>query len=356
MPKASRLRQLVYLMVLLASHGSFAQTANEPNAAPAIPTETAATTAQPSAEQTAEKPLYSSTQERDNTLLAKANPNEIKWLETTNEKFIALFKAGETRKTKGSLLILHAPETPQLWPAPLESLRRNLPLYGWETMTVPLPQKYPSDTPERDSASQTNSSTEAQNSSTTTSLASSSATESTPSTTQSAATSSEAAKPLLPRAQLITERITAAITELNKNGQFNVIMLVDNSSAPESLAGIFKTTNAGTTNKNIVDGPVQALVLVNLQNQEPLTQEQLKTIFTSPDLPVMDVFFDPDNPYQIEVRRLHRAEAMRSKTKDYQQLVLPPEYLININNKQGFWLEKVRGFMEKKAESTELKK
>lgn len=357
MPKHHTNNQLICtiaFIVLWAGASSWVQAQDPPPSADPNATQEAATSASTTPEKPPEKPIYGSTSERDNALLANAKPTEIQWLETPNEKFIGLYKEGETRKAKGALLILHAPELPQLWPAPLESLRRNLPIYGWETLTIPLPQKYVNAIPERDTPT---SATTASDDNANTSEASS--TESSPaqSTSADAAQSSSASsQSSLPRAQIINERVDAGITYLNKNGQYNVVILVDNSSAPFGLEEIFKKINTGTSTQETLDGPLQALIIVNLQSQEPLTKEQLNAIFSSENLPIMDVFFDPDTPYQREVRRLHHAAAMRKNVNDYRQVILPPDHRVSIDDKQGFWLEKVRGFMERKAEGTELKR
>ncbi|GGY74141.1 hypothetical protein GCM10011613_19360 [Cellvibrio zantedeschiae] len=299
-----------------------------------------------------EKPIYANNVERDNALLTKAftaiaKADELQPIETPDEKIITLFKNGETRQTKGALLIMHAPEVPQLWPATLENLRRNLPLYSWATMALPLPAKYQNTVPERESASASSIAAETESS-----AASSSAPAEAIATTSSA--SSEPAKPLIPRNKLISDRVEAAVAQLNKIGQFNLVVLVDNSSAPDALATLYKKINKSSTTNDTVDGPLQALILVNLQNQEPLTKEQLADIFSVGDLPVMDVFFNPDNTAQAELRRIHHAEAMRKNLKDYQQLILPSQPPVSVDDKQNFWLAKIHGFVARKAEGNEL--
>jgi hypothetical protein len=295
----------------------------------------------------AEKPIYANNLERDNALLAKAftaiaKADELQPLETPDEKIISLYKSGETRKPKGALLIMHAPEIPQLWPATLENLRRNLPLYGWATMALPLPAKYQIVVPERESASASSAATASASSAPAEAGASSSV------------ASSEAPKPLIPRDKLIGERVEAAVAQLNKIGQFNLVVLVDNSSAPDVLATLYKKINKANTTSDTVDGPLQALILVNLQNQEPLSKEQLAAIFSVADLPVMDVFFNPDNTEQTELRRFHNAEAMRQNVKDYQQLILPNQPTVSVDETQNFWLGKVHGFVARTAEGSEL--
>jgi hypothetical protein len=298
-----------------------------------------------------EKPIYATNTERDNALLTKAftaiaKTDELQPLETPDEKILALYKVGETRKPKGVLLIMHAPEAPQLWPTTLENLRRNLPLYGWATMALPLPAKYQSTVPERESASSSSVAAEPTNASTASSA---------PAETVAAASSaaSEAQKPLIARDKLISERVEAALAQLIKLDQLNLVVLVDNSSAPDALATLYKKINKATTTSATIDGPLQALILVNLQNQEPLSKEQLSAIFAVGDLPVMDVFFNTDNAAQVELRRLHLAEAMRHNLKDYQQLMLPSQPSVSVDDTQSFWLGKIHGFVTTKAEGSE---
>ncbi|RYE27197.1 MAG: hypothetical protein EOP48_34615 [Sphingobacteriales bacterium] len=50
------------------------------------------------------------------------------------------------------------------------------------------------------------------------------------------------------------------------------------------------------------------------------------------------------------MRRAHRAEAMRHKLDNYQQVILPPDASVTVNNNKNFWLEKARGFIERKSE------
>lgn len=342
------LKFAVAAISIALNSAAFAQ--NEPAANPPS-TEASASSAASSAPP--EKPLYADTVERDNALLVKAftaiaKADELQWLETPDEKILSLYKAGETRKTKGVLLIMHAPESPQLWPTNLENLRRHLPLSGWATMALPLPTKYPTAIPERTSSSASSTPAEPAE------AAAASSAPAEPVAT-AASSSSSSAKPVIARDKLISGRVDAAVAQLNKLGQFNIVLLVDNSSAPDALAGLYKKISAGTTTGDTVDGPLQALVLVNLQDQEPLTKEQLAAIFSVSALPVMDVFFRVDDSAQKELRRIHQAEAMRKDLKDYQQLILPAQPPVTVDDPKSFWLTKIHGFMERKAEGNEVK-
>ncbi|RYY76425.1 MAG: DUF3530 family protein [Gammaproteobacteria bacterium] len=293
-----------------------------------------------------EKLIYLNSSERDNDLLAKAltavaKADELLWLETPDEKLLALYKAGETRKTLGVLLIMHSPEAPQLWPANLESLRRHLPLYSWATIALPLPAKYSPVSPSRDPLPVTPQALE----------------ESSASSSEAAAPAVapvEASKPVLARDKLISGRVSAAAGEVNKLGKLDLAVLVDNSSAPDALAALYPQVNIakGST----ANSAMTALILLNLQDQEPLTKTQLAAIFASSNVRVMDVFFSPDSKAQIEQRRLHQAEAMRQDVRDYQQLILPAQPSVSAEDTQSFWLGKVHGFLNRKLENSQRPK
>lgn len=285
-----------------------------------------------------EKPLYATPQERDDALLASAKPDEIKHLETPSEKFIALYKAAEAAEPKGTFFIVHTPELPQRWPAPLETVRRNTPFYGWNTFALPLPQKDQAAPPKRDEApaATTDATTDE------TKAAPEPATEEKPAE-KPEEKKEKPTKPAIPREQRINERADAALTAIIKDLPGNLVVVVDNSSAPDALTAIAKKLSQGGSSG------MKALILINLQTQEALTKEQLDGIFAAPDLPIMDVFFDVDDKFQQDQRRLHRGQALRKKLVHYQQTILPPEHLINIDEKQGFWMERARGFAEKNA-------
>jgi hypothetical protein len=106
---------------------------------------------------------------------------------------------------------------------------------------------------------------------------------------------------------------------------------------------------------NTVDGPLQALVITNLQPQEPLSIQELEASFNQPQLPILDIFFAPDDSKQKHQRGLHKTAAMRNKLDYYQQLSLEQQPKIIEDDAASFLLGRVRGFMEKKAKGTEVK-
>lgn len=308
-----------------------------------------------------EAPPYESRAMRDRTLIANALQDESVWLDTDYGKILAMHRITEARSTYGVLVLLHAAEDPQHWPPALENLRTHLPRYGWETLAIALPQKTPRPIPARPSSSSSSSQDNSENADAAEGNAETiaeSVTEATPeeiSAASSASNSSSSSSSSVSRELLIAAYIDAALKYLNEKNQFNLVVLTDNSSAYLSLSKLLPMIQQGAEPSDTIDGPLQALIIGNLQPQESLSRSELEIIFSIPQLPVMDVFFAPDSAAQQAARNLHRATAMRQKVTDYQQLSLAHPPMVSETDFQSFLLGRVRGFMQRKASGVELK-
>jgi len=233
-------------------------------------------------------------------LIADANPKEAVWLETSQGKWLAFYKVTESAENKGVVLMIHASEKPQRWPAVLEILRRNLPLSGWETFALAIPAERLQD-------------------------------------------------------NSVAETLTAAIDDLHQKGKFNLVLLTDNRLLNPATAHLLPQIKPNPKDPKTIDGPLQALVLLNIEAQFPLTQDQLEASFSSPELPLLDVFFNPPFTTQEQDQRLHKTTAARKKLKHYRQQIFayPDESMLD--QPQQFWLSNVRGFLDKEAKGTEIK-
>lgn len=301
-----------------------------------------------------EAPLYESRAVRDQTLIADAAGEQAQWLDTEYGKLLVFYRPTEAKKTRGVLILFHAAEDPQTWPPILENLRANLPRYGWETLAVTLPQHYPAPVPARPSSSNPSLAasateppgTETPDTTETTSVVSASS--------EASIQSSSTASSIAPRNTLIQAYVTATFEFLKKNGQFNAVLLVDNSSAYPVLAQLLPQTKENTHDPATIDGPIQALIMTNLQSQEVLGSSELTAIFTHKQLPVLDVFFNPDDMEQTKARDLHKAIAMRQKLDNYLQALLDSQPKIVETDPRSFLTARVRGFMQKHANGNEV--
>lgn len=310
-----------------------------------------ATTEISSSSQSSEAPLYPSRDMRDKSLIAKAMVDEAQWLDTEYGKILALYRPTEAKITHGALILFHATENPQAWPPLLENLRAQLPRYGWETLAISLPQKHPATIPARPSSSSAGASASSADTETAeTTTPEPVAPISTASSSSSSILSSAVARDLL-----IEAYINAALEFLKEKDQLNTVILADNSSVHlvlQTLSPQIRVTNGDAT---IMDGPLQALVITNMQNQEPINRVELEGVFATPQLPVLDIFFSPDNPEQTSSRDLHRAVAMRKKVATYQQLLMNIQPKLTEQDHQSYLLGRIRGFMQQQASGTEAK-
>lgn len=316
-----------------------------------------------SSSKSSEAPLYPSRAMRDKSLIAAVMDDEAQWLETEHGKILALYRPTEAKKTQGALILFHAAENPQHWPPMLENLRANLPRYGWETLAISLPQKYPPPVPERQSSSSFSASASSASpepgseaeATTPDEETAKSEEEILAASSSSLSSSSKAASSSVARELLITAYVDAAFNFLKEKGQLNVVVLADNSSAYQVLQNLTPQIKENRSDTTTVDGPLQALVVTNLQQQEPITRAELETLFSTEQLPVLDLFFAPSNHEQTESRELHRAVAMRKKIADYHQLLIDNPPKLVEQDHQSYLLGRVRGFMKQKASGTELK-
>lgn len=319
----------------------------EPSAASSEPSSTS---------KSSEAPLYLSRDMRDKSLIAAAMVDEAQWLETEHGKILTLYRPTEAKETLGVLILFHAAENPQFWPPMLENLRANLPRFGWETLAISLPHKYPVAIPIPERPNSSSFSTSASSASAAIGDEGETATpEDIVAASSSRSSSSGTTSSRVAREVLITAYVDAAFNFIKEKGQFNVVILADNSSAYQILQNLIPQIKENKRDAATVDGPLQALLITNLQQQEPITKQELEAVFSAEQLPVLDLFFAPDNAEQTESRELHRAIAMRKKVTDYQQLLIDNQPKLVEQDHQSYLLGRVRGFMKHKASGVELK-
>jgi len=75
----------------------------------------------------------------EQVLMKSSDPNEIKWLRTPNEKFIALYNDDFTGTLHGGVILLHGMGGHPDWPDVISPLRKSLPKNGWSTLSIQLP-------------------------------------------------------------------------------------------------------------------------------------------------------------------------------------------------------------------------
>ena len=74
------------------------------------------------------------------SVASKLNPGEALWLDTEQDKFLAIYTPDLSARPKGATVILHDANGHPDWPNVIKPLRKSLPLYGWATLSIQLPQ------------------------------------------------------------------------------------------------------------------------------------------------------------------------------------------------------------------------
>lgn len=298
-----------------------------------------------------EVPRYRSRRERDRQLLAERFPDDVRWLElpTPEAKALALFRPADATP-KGALLLLYGADHPPHWPAHLDNLRRALPRHGWATLalTLPLPERAPiPERPEEEmsapAAGDDDPAEEKENEDT------------------AEADQGEPEDPLPPRAERIASHLDAALAWLAREGQGNLVVLVDAASATPVLEHLRPQLETGAEGdppnrgESPMSGPIRALILVNSDASTTLTTDQLEQIFAVPELPVLDIFLGPAARLRERTRQ-HRDISRRQRLEHYQSLALTTPTIQDPENERSFWVRRLQGFMHRQAEGVEVRR
>lgn len=297
----------------------------------------------------AEVPRFQSRAERERELLLGAHPEEARLLETIEGEVLALYLPPLTSSPKGALLLTYTGEHPSDCPPAWENLRKALPHYGWGTMVVALPAATPKAVPPRPAPPSG-------------ALAEPSAEQTAEAEPDQTAAPNEIPAlpdtPALPRPQRIASRLEAAIAQLEREGQLNLVVMVDNLSAAAALAHLKPSLEVAETNESAQDnrgqsplaGPVRAVILANIHPHSPLSNQDLAQSFSVAELPLLDLFLGPETAREA---LRHKGQSQRQKMLSYQALTLPYPYALDSNSHQSFWIKRLEGFMSRQAKGRE---
>ncbi len=314
-----------------------------------------------------EEPRYGSRRERNQQLLAQRFPEEARWLAlpAPETETLALFRPAADTEPKGALLLLYGAENPPHWPAHLDNLRRALPRHGWATLALTLPLPEPPPVPERppepaeaegegeeDTAEDSAGEDEQENEENGAEGENDG---------NEATAEAPAEEPLSPRTDRIANRLDAALTWLDREGQGNLVVLVDAASAETVMAYLQPQLEAGaggeppSTGESPLAGPIRALILVNSVPGPRLSTEQLTQVFAIPEMPLLDVFLGPTSRLHDRVRE-HRNLSARQRLERYHRLQLPRPRVEDPEDERSFWVRRIHGFMHRQAEGMERRR
>jgi len=72
-------------------------------------------------------------------LAANVTTGRAEWLEAAGGRFLGLYTEATTPTPQGGIILLHGTAAHADWPGVIHPLRRDLPGYGWTTLSIQLP-------------------------------------------------------------------------------------------------------------------------------------------------------------------------------------------------------------------------
>ena len=225
---------------------------------------------------------------------------QIQWLDVNKQKILSIYTAPTVPKVLGGALILHGSGAHPNWPDVVYPLRTKLPDYGWHTLSIQMPI-----------------------------LANSA--------------NYEDYAPLFAE---VAPRIEAGIKYLQGKGIQNIVIIAH--SLGTTMAANYLATHPSS--------PVRAFVAVGMPGQadakEPMNN--LKSL-AKIKLPMLDIFGGEDLDVVRNTKTQRAKAAARAGNTDYTQLeVLEATHFFT--DQSDTLVKRVRGWLEKHAAGTEIKK
>lgn len=326
----------------------------------------------PSAEtsQRSQRTSWKDLEQRNRKALAKLpGPPTPVWITLTGESLVpqshppedsaifAFWQPDQSGSPLGVVLMLHPPGQSSLWDNQLLALHQTLPSFGWATLSVELPALPRRSIPPRpkEKAQSPQESEEPQESEA-------------PGEEQSATTSSS--EIALPSSdewdrvdQAIPARIQAAVSWLERQGHYNVVLLGEKNSAFWTLHYLTAypsvISTAETSNLPMestpIKGSISALILVDPESLELYPSKPLEDLLRQPSLPTLDIV----RQYDWNNRAISKSRKQIAKREGYTHYVqrsLPRRAEAVTPEHQETVLSKIiRGFLNTHAKGVEMK-
>lgn len=363
------LTALSMTVLLCLSNASFSQTDNE----------------EPPIEQTTESTLSDNLvpttpkiiepiETRDMNLLANEihDQETVSWLTAADGKFLSLYEPEWNNNPYGAVLILHAEGQHADWPNTIEVIRSSLPQHGWSTLstslpnpdTVPIPKRVIKKTATVNGENANSDDTEQTENKNTPANPKPKAEEGEENEIFDADTgildngaleqeqeSASNEKPKIATETVAYSRIEAAISFLNDQGIYNIVLLGDGLGA--ARAGNFlKGLPQSNEPKDNTIKLIRAMVIINARNSSPKQDINLLTSLYDPEIATLDIYFgihENDNAESLERKKFAR----RNNFTTYQQILLP-ELSHNTTNGENRLTRRIRGFLYKHAKGVKV--
>jgi dienelactone hydrolase len=254
-------------------------------------------------------------------------PEQMITLDANGDKFQARHIADLSGIPRGAVIILHDSGQHPSWPFTTEALIDDLPLHGWDTLSIELPppavDTHSSETPKQASTAPAS-------------------TTPTPAEAKPAATTAPTTG-IEPQTQA---RISAAIKYFSDQANRNIALIGFGSGAIRAAETVRLIAAANTATPGDTS-PITALVMIAPQQQLSGIEMDLPKLLPLTGISTLDMTLDNEPPARADAEARRRA-VLHQRTRTYTRLELPP-----INNtsdaQHSAMVKRVRAWIQKNA-------
>ncbi len=276
--------------------------------------------------------------DHDTTLADELPPDQILWLTADKDKFLARYQPDLTGLARGAVIILHDSGQHPSWPFTAAALIDNLPLHGWNTLSIELPVPAQDATPAPTATGSVAAPTPAP-----TPAAAPANPASPPAAGSPTAGSPAAGSPIAiePQAQA---RIAAALTYFTEQKQTTVALIGFGSGAYRAAEFVRALAAANPTKTT---APIVLLALVAPVNRLAQSTSDLPKLLPETELTTLDLILSNEPQARLDATLRARA-VLHQRKRIYEQVELPPNNP-DLNPAQNTMVKRVRGFLQKQS-------
>ena len=298
-------------------------------------------------------------------------PPTALWLPVDGRQVLAFWQPDKSGKPSGAVLMLHDRGENPRRAATLRRLHEYLPNHGWATFSIELPTLPEAAVPPRATAPAPSVVTPPEESTDENPTEKAPVNESEvvhqePDVAASADATGNSlpAEAISPSRQEVIDyihrRIEAATAYLHQQGQYNLVLLGEGSSADWVLQHLDKAVPPPTVestdkkSKGIIDRAFRAVILVNPRTPYGEAVDALPDGLLHPEIPTLDVFTD----FHLEILADAENRRQKAKQKGYEHYIirrLPPPNGATPEQSETLLTKAIRGFLQKYAQGVEMK-
>ena len=235
---------------------------------------------------------------------------ETHFLDAGGEKTLALFKQDTTGTPAGALLIIHDLGHNPDWPGPIRRLRRQLPNYGWSTLSIQADHNKAPRTPNTMTAKA----------------------DATP-----AEQNAQANKMRLEKSRkALGLRIRSAFKFLNRQGLYNIVVVAQGTHARFAV----------TILKDVPTSSIAGFITLNITHDNDQRLEEIATQMSKITAPILDLV--PELGHQHEFARFRITKTNQNLKKNYQQYTIPSANHA-FAGAEDFLVKRIRGWLKTNA-------